>query len=427
MGYSMSIEALAQNQPEFTRSDSSEEKLEKMRLILAQLTESPATTAELADLIGNGKTLSARYLEEMKEAGIIEKVSNTAYWKKKEHSYSIDLTSTDIDKIPWIFFREISIIKPWFAYAIGKESMMTNIRTFQNICYGQTVKNFKINPSYWEHPKTTEYFYMLYKEQYGVEFNESIVKALRAFLSYCLKTSLQKGYQTRALGLSAQSDEGKYSHIKLTTDELSIVKNWLKNEGKEASISQGIEHDRLLAHFAFSFEGFPRPSRILTIETERIERHKNNQNETVLHWMQLETKQGKYWPKFMLDPELVEWSTQWLDRRRSLNYRYLFLNDNQYIAKSYDSQKLKKEREPFTQIYRQMFKDIGKKEDYYFDDTLYTLRHCGVHLWVRRLGFAGLVLIAKMGWDSMDTLLKHYTSIQPSDIEQAILNRPKNL
>ena len=417
----MSLEQLASQAPEHTRADNPAEKLAKMQKILVLLTKRPCTTLELAAAIKSSKTLTLQYLKEMRSMQLIQPVQKSFYWQRVNHVYNFDYNSLDIADIPKVMFREIPIIKPWFTYSVGNRKKMQYVSTFEAMCYGEVADNFKINPMHWKHPETTELFYQKFKEQYGKDYPDHVTKALKAFLGYCLRVSFNTYDKSlEFFGLKSKPAEGKYRYVKLTTEEITQVIRWLDSDrGKDAAAKAGLEYDRLKGHFAYSFEGFPRPSRCLTIETDRVQKFQGSDDNMILHWQQPETKQAKEYSKFMLDNTLVSWAVGWLEKRRQLNYRYLFQDDNDYVIRKDDTLELAPTREPYTRAYKLLFSDLGKS-GYFMTDTLYSLRHCGVHLWLERSGY-NYDLVAEMGWENVNNLRKFYGGMSSSSILQFIL------
>lgn len=417
----MSLEQLASQAPEHTRADNPAEKLAKMQKIIALLTERPCTTLELAAAIKSSKTLTLQYLGQIQAMKLIERIEKSFYWKKANHIYAFDLNSLDITAIPHVMFREIPIIKPWFNYSKGSSARLQYVNTFEAICYGEVADNFKINPVKWQHPQTTELFYQKYKEENGTEYPDYITKALRAFLAFCLRIQFNAYDKTLALyGLKTKTAEGKYRFVKFTDDELSTIINWLGSEkGKDIAAKSNLEYDRFKAHFAFALEGFPRPSPCFVIETEKVQKYQDGGGNLILNWAQYETKTNKHYAKFMLNNTLVSWAVQWLEKRRQLNYRYLFVDDDTYELKPNSTLELAPTRRPFIEAYKALFSELGKT-GYFLQDTLYVLRHCGVHLWLERTGY-NYDWIAEMGWEDVQTLHKYYGGMSSNSILQFIL------
>lgn len=416
----MSLESLAEKAPDYTRSDNHGEKLSKLKEILRLVTERPRTTAELAAVIGNSKTLLLKYLDELAQINYIERIESSYYWRRVGHVYNYDFNTADISTIPRIAFRDIPIIKPWYLYAKGNPTKEQYVNTFQAICYGELAETFTINPMNWQHPQDTDRLYQAYKAKFGHEYPKHVIEALKAFLSYCKKVVFTNSDNSISFyGLRAQQSEGKYRYVKLTPQELAYSIAWLNDDrGKTAAQKAGLELDRLKAHFAYALEGFPRPSSCLTIEIDRIEKHRDKDNGLFLLWQQPETKQGKEYSKFMLEPTLVSWAVDWLEKRRALNHRYLFVDDNDFQTGKHKTQALTPYREPVGTVYKRLFIDLNKS-GYFLQDTLYALRHCGVHVWLERTGY-NYDWIAEMGWESTTTLRKFYGGLTANRIRDFI-------
>src|SRR5690606_6325616 len=133
-----------------------------------------------------------------------------------------------------------------------------------------------------------------------------------------------------------------YKTAKLTQEEIKFCTHWIESseECKTLLKAEGLEHDRLKAHWAFSLESFGRPSMVLVILTSAVEPHAIDENSVLLKWFMFESKQRQPFPKLMIDQKLVAWAREWI-KRRYPTYRYLFLDDNSYEVKQYDSQELR--------------------------------------------------------------------------------------
>lgn len=409
----------------------SEARLIQANMVKA-LQQKPMTTPELAKLIKYSENMTLRWLKDIEGIdvyGVERMPNNPRYWQPKGHKYVINLQDTNIRNIPHVFFREIPILRSWVNWARGRENATKLLGVFENICYGEVVESFKRNPEHWKHPTDTQLFYDQYKEQYGAEPKESVVKAMRNFLTVCLKQNLTRGagntIQFKMMGLHVEAPKGQYAYIKLSAEDRQKAIDWLASPEAAAFIESDeveLKPDRVQAHFAFSLEGFPRPSRVLTIEVQRIDKYKADNGQPVFEWMQIETKQNKFYQKFMKDPQLVAWADRWIDIRRRLDYRYLFLDENDYKIKVNDTSELYDVRAPFAKVYKKMFGPdvLNKRDSYFFTDTLYALRHCGVHLWLERTGY-NYDIVTSMGWENTDTLRKFYGTLGNQDLRRYVL------
>jgi len=391
------------------------------------LLQNPQSSKDMATRLESKQDTIVRYLGAMVDVGLVEKMSTPGYYRLKDHNYEINLEGP-IEKLPRVFFRDIPRIKPWAAYAIGSHEKLKNLSCFERFCYGDIVAKFKINPAQWKHPEDTERLYQLYKEQYRQEYAVQHVKALRQFLAVCLRIQLLKGsIDAKLSGLVKQPQMAKYRHIRFNdASEVDQVIDWL--EGEECARlckDNNLQQKQILAHFGYAFEGFGRPSMVLAIEIGRVSKYHNKAGDPTsglhLSWSQLETKQNMYFPKEMHHPRLIQYCIDWLEKRRRLGYKYMFIDESNMEIKAGDSMKLEKYRKPYTIIYRALFNHLNRQEAIFQKKTLYMLRHLGINYWLDRLGiFRGLAVVQEMAWTNGDTLRKHYVVISPSDIAKEI-------
>lgn len=403
--------------------------MEILTAVLEALSSRPYTTLELCKFTKFGRLFTKNHINYLMEYDFVRKIDNTDYFMLKGKTYNFDLSpESPITNIPEYMFREIPIISRWHGLLAHIPKQNQHISDFKNVCYGKVVPGFTIHPAKWKYPKSCEDFYIAYKKYTNkVYMPENIVKAIRQFLTVCLDVKLPpKSQQAKMLGLIVNnSKRGQYRYVKLTPVEMQQAVTFLESqECLDLAKQVGLEIDRVKGHFSYTTEGFGRPSRVLTIEAEKVEKHTLEDGRTYLFWKQLETKQDREYPKMMWDQKLVSWASHWVDKRILLGYKYLFVDDNKYVPEKYDSVALAPERAKYTAIYKKLFEKIGKMKDIdsiYNNDTLYAFRHIGVKMWVDRLGWSGIVAIKTMGWESMDTLLNFYAGMEAIDVHNFII------
>lgn len=397
--------------------------------ILKHLDSIPSSMADIMQTVKISRSTAIKYLNYLVDSGEVEKIASEKgsmiYYAIAGKQYKIDLEKGPIERIPKLYFYDIPIIKKWFTQKINDPDHLRYIAAFLKICYGEVAKEFRINPNLWKHPDSTEKFYLEYKAEHKKELFQYQIDSIRAFYSVCLGIQLTKG-ESEHLGLAPVQEKGKYKTAKLTKEEIEFCTNWIESseECRELAKIEGIELDRLKAHWAFSLESFGRPSMILVILTKAVEPYQyefQGQKGTLLKWFMYESKQKDQYPKLMIDQRLVGWARAWLAKRYP-HYRYLFLDDNEYEIKQYDTEELRDERERYSRIYKAMFAHLNKEERIFQDDVLYCLRHAGVQLWIERLGIEALPVISMMGWSRLDVLMMYYGSVRPTDIFNYIIH-----
>lgn len=399
------------------------------------LSKRPYCIAALAELTGLQRQTITRYIDYLREQGIIKSVEGTfkpVYYQLAGFKIP-DLESLPIASVAECYFYEIPIIKRWYSWAKNNPSRLDDLQTFKRICYGKIVHSFRINPSKWVHPATTEELHIAYLQQYSSDYPPHVVDAIKTFLVQFKKVILPRS-ELEFLGLKIKAQtSGKHRFLRLTDEEIAKAEVWLESPACIAAIEQynkghstnKITVEEVQAHWAFATEGFPRPSRCLTIEVSKVQKHKNGDS-ICLQWEQLETKQDKLYHKLMLDTKLIEWAINWLERRRENRYKFLFVDNNNYEPHVYDSNELRAERERYATIYKVMFRALNKTESVWYEDTLYALRHVGVQKWIARCGMSAYALLAQMGWESVDTLIGFYGAMTSGDILKAIQQAAKS-
>ncbi|GEM_PF-4145675 len=386
------------------------------------LEQKPCSISELVKETENNRATISKHLQLLCSVGYAKKIQNTCCYRVAKKDYGIDLDNAAIDRIPEPFFFDIPIIKKWLAKVSNNPSKRYNVTVLQNICYGKIAPDFKINPAKWKHPDATEQFYLAYKQEHSSELQKYVIDALRAFYSNCLKIKLTKD-EAASIGLVNNTDgKGKYRYLKLTDEEIAKAERWIESdEALKLCQENNIQIEALKAHWAICLEGFPRPSRVLTIETSAIER-KQHEGKEVLHWLQFESKAERLWPKMALDKKRIDWIWNWKQKRAYLKARYLFIDDENYEPKKYDTEELRDIREMYGKIYKELFKHLGKRESVWYDDANYCLRHIGVQIWLSRLGPKGAYIIQQMGWTNFQTFIDHYGSMSPQDLVSVVLS-----
>ena len=230
----------------------------------------------------------------------------------------------------------------------------------------------------------------------------------QAFLSYlkAFKYAVPAG-SSQIFAQSMKRFHAKYSDVALSVEQFKEAKTWaIQNEGIDSDF------------FRWLFFGIESCSRYNAILTARNTYHKADLHGKVAYCLKVtESKtehiNGGIWTKYITIPELQE-SIDAVAKRSS----YL-IEDRSSKNQSYIKSKLK-------QLYKYL--RIDQKWLRYIDDDstgyamnhqTHTLRHFGCHLWLQRLGFAGIGLVAMIGgWNGIDEAKASYGKLT----EQQLLN-----
>jgi hypothetical protein len=144
--------------------------------IYKRLTESPATSAELAPLAKCSVETVLLTLNQFIRDGNIESLGNS-YYGIAGHKYKSDIETKDIRRVPPYFFGEIPVIKRWAIFA-NSPARKQQIADFRWVCYGQVVDGFTCLPAAWIWPDTFVEFIESYREKMMVTTRERISSSL---------------------------------------------------------------------------------------------------------------------------------------------------------------------------------------------------------------------------------------------------------
>ena len=192
---------------------------------------------------------------------------------------------------------------------------------------------------------------------------------------------------------------GQYAHIKISDQQI------------KQGISLGTAiHKDVGDWFAIATETCARHGAMHTIDISRIEDH-----DAYLTLRAFESKTGKTWTKYIVDPAVQQIIMRRAAARKSIGLTDLFLNGKS--AKDYGlwmNAQLK-------EVYRQ----LGLTEKYFFAHPTHALRHIGAHHWLRLTNY-NYSLVAKIGgWEDENTLKKCYGEM-PAEVVISELHKARS-
>jgi len=71
-------------------------------------------------------------------------------------------------------------------------------------------------------------------------------------------------------------------------------------------------------------------------------------------------------------------------------------------------------------VFRKAYRDVGLTDSYFYDHPLHTLRHVGAHYWLRRTNYSHSIVAKIGGWDSSEILRQVYGDIPETIIETVV-------
>lgn len=191
---------------------------------------------------------------------------------------------------------------------------------------------------------------------------------------------------------------GKYADIRMTSNELDRADKFIKKKW-------GIDSD-IYRIFWIGIESCARKTTLLEMKCEWTKHINKKTGKTIFSMIAFESKtdhikNGK-WAKYITRK----------DTQHSLNIHKR--NEFSWIWNHLGS-RWSAENKMRKQL-REIFKHVGKIDDYYYTNPFHSLRHVGAHYWLEKSNY-NYGFVAKVGgWHTIDELKKSYGEMPPEFI-----------
>lgn len=344
-----------------------------------------------------------------------------------------------------------------------------DLKHFRNICTGKVVKSFKCHPEDWVFPDTiTQFRDAYFAERKTNRISSHTRQTLRYFVELCLNHKLSET-ENAMLGIDGGKDNaGAYADCMFKDDnEFETLMKFLERQGDNltANVMQYLDTLRAqttdkskrrtlivklarlkkahpttgfeaAAYVAFGTETFFRPAtRFKAIpsnfrtEIETIIRAKSEWDTEwtydearvrdlrmfkatnpaleskitvdtfkieVIQGKGFESKTGVEYPKEIRNPMAVDLVKRWIATRTDKKTMF-----------GYPDETPDKFEARMIPVLEYAYRSLGLTHQYFYMKSLYALRHCGAHLWLRRTGY-NYNAVASMGWEDINTLRQFY-------------------
>ncbi|MBI4231819.1 hypothetical protein HY605_01190 [Candidatus Peregrinibacteria bacterium] len=312
-------------------------------------------------------------------------------------------------------FRSSEIAQKWLRTKMGKKSFAY----FEKIVTGEIVPSYKINPLKLNSLEKVNEFIDLYKQTKGLD-DDAIVTAglrrtLRSWLQQGLGINVPRG-SGGDYGISGEKvNFGIYGDVYYTDEQIDTAYDLVAGIAEK----QKVDPFEATALWSGGLETFARTDRLFQLQTA-IPKIETIQGHQLYFFKMLETKTDRVWPKVILDTRAVEAMKAQIELRKGK--QYLFLNPEKPEQVKTQS---KIRQGVYYGVLRELARQLGIPESYEIKSTpayfyrrpLYSLRHSGAHLWLRRrynqTGVWDFGYVASMGWDDMETLKRCYGQLPP--------------
>lgn len=406
--------------------------------ILLLIAKQPLLPKDLAAKTGYSSVHVWRYCKALEEEGKIEKSGD--YWKKKGTPEDLIARQRIEDLVDKSKFLQLPVLEDFVRHVKGMKSGQRYLAEFRKICTGQAIAGFKVHPESWT-AETTEAFIKAYQD---AKQNNRLPYGLRQLLryvhEYVLHTAITQSQKDRGLD-GAFDVYGKHSHIQIPDSQIAEIGQFFLDKGdlESAAYFRGgvetfgrpnawyvgkisdfhpVEKQITLAHV----EGIDKPvtdpqmQMLLRLigSSSSVKARFEQKKLTHIHGRLFEAKTNVTWAKRIRDSEAVRIVLEYMASRKKQPHFF------QTEGESW--------KEFMTRMggnLRSAYKEFGLTEDYFVKKPLYTLRHFGAHLWLRRTGY-NYGIVAAMGWENTQILQKWYGGFDEGQLdkhiqEQAIL------
>ncbi len=275
---------------------------------------------------------------------------------------------------------------------INAEQLIVDRKTTEKI-----VKNFA------EMYKTGE---ITIRNQKNIDFESSLEGVIHtrvmAVRSFCAFHGISWPRGTSSIMSGKIVGHGKYSHIRFTQDEIMIANRFIKKKwGKDSDIFRV---------FWIGVESCSRKTALLNMKCDWIEQKNNDKNTTIFVMKAVESKtnyiKNGQWLKYVTRKD----TQQSLKRHKSKGFSRIIEDHSNIESKTIE----------LRDNLREIYKHVGKTDDYFYTNSFHALRHIGAHYWLEKTGY-NYGIVAKIGgWHTIDELKNSYGEMSPEFIIENI-------
>jgi len=393
----------------------------------------PSTPKEISNVLAKSTKQIHRYLKNLKENKKIEKIDGSDKYKIKSSNHTLDSVKKQRIIENFTEFDTCESIKKWRLNNNSKK-IEEKVKWFRQLCFGNVVKDFRINPDFWQKEETTQHVVSLIKLKRGLANSEKLPHshrlAIRNFIIYGLQLTLTKAEGER-LGISGEKDKPKLSTLHMKEEQYSQSKQILLDEKNNFSLTDYLK-------FGFRYGTFCRPSSMYLVETDklvfydRVIKYIEINDEKITDKKiiqalsnQFEIKQYSHractldlyepktktiYTKHIFDEEISIKLEKYCKERKQNGFKYLFWekNESEFSDANYDTIVISKVKKDNT-TFKRLFLLVGfSKEEFGINIRAnYAIRHFGVQKWLSVTDY-NYGYVSEMGWEDMATLKTWY-------------------
>lgn len=398
--------------------------------ILAIIAKAPATPGYLQKNSNYSQPQIWRYCNTLAKEGKIAKQGE--YWTVTGTTHQEVARERIEDLVDKSKFMQLPELSDYILHAKNMNEGSRFLSKLRGICTGKVVPGFKVHPANWT-AETTLAFIKAWRQFTG---KERMTFELRQLIRYVHQYILHQPItdtQKEQWGLDGKIDvKGVYAHIKMSDDQIEAFGQFFMDMGEletaayvrggieifarpqrwfsaELAKFEVIEKSQTLAHV----EGFDAPVKdpqmqvLLRLQSGLKVTFETKTNR-ILTGQVYESKTDKTWTKFIKAPGAVKIVQEYMKTRKGKVHFFAGAESWPHFM------------ERMSVNIRAGFKEMGITEKYCMTKPLYTMRHFGAHLWLKRTGY-NYGAVAEMGWEDLQTLRKWYGAFDHAQLDRYLV------
>jgi len=361
---------------------------------------------KIAEITGKGRTAVWSYLDEAAKLGLIQKTSTGRIKLTTQIKDSRIYEIVEKDK----FVKKYKVVADWVADMrtrkggkpiVGWKSYLSKLKTVCDTLginpyellsakngkpYGgveEALRNFatamQIGKVKYATPQKHN---IIYVDDISTRFYNYVM----AVRNFCTVSGIAIPSRISGILSGNKIGYGKYSHVKLSFEKIDQCVRLLGEKYGYAS--------KIQALFIFLYLTCARKRAGLDVKAHTITHNESG-------WVTCrvyEKKTGHTWTKFIPnDNPHQKIFVDYVKKREGC--KYLFGDSEEELNNTYDE---------LPEIFEEIYRLAGIKEEYFYIKQVHALRHVGAHYWLNRTKYNHVIVSKIGGWKSVQTLIDCY-------------------
>lgn len=361
---------------------------------------------KIAEITGKGRTIVWRYLDEAAKLGLIQKTSTGRVKLPSQIKDSKVYEIVEKDK----FVKKYRVVADWVTDMRTRNggkpivAWRSNLSKLKTVCDTLEISPYELliaknGKSYGSVEETLRNFATMMqtnkvkyastrgsKSIYSDDISTRFFNYVMAIRNFCTVNGIAIPSRIGGVLSGKKIGYGKYSHVRLSFEKIDQCVKLLEEKYGYASKEQAL--------FIFLYLTCARKKAGLDVKTHTVTQNESGWVTCRVH----ESKTGHTWTKFI--PNDNPHQQIFLDYvKKREGCKYLFGDSQEELNKTYDE---------LPEIFEEIYRLAGIKEEYFYIKQVHALRHVGAHYWLNRTKYNHVIVSRIGGWKSVQTLIDCY-------------------